>query len=285
MADIDGTQCFPEYLYEAVDGENGGQGDKDADSDEQGSLDFGGGAGRSRSLADSGRVTEDGKYRVREAVTDEALRRFRVAYSDEKINKKELFYYVYGLLHSEDYRQRYASNLTKELPRIPAVRQFADFRAFAEAGKALAKLHLGFDTAKPYSARIEFAKKRTTLTDEDYRVVKMRFGRPQGGGDDNESGEVQEKWDRTTIHYNETIVVHDIPLDAYDYIVNGKSAIDWVMERQSVTTDKTTGITNDANAWAAEQRNAKYPLELLLRVITVSLETMKIVRALPALKV
>ena len=282
---IGDSQCFPLYVYASVDGGDEEQEGEDTASGAQAPLNFGAGGKATVSADANGRLTQDGKYRVLDAITDEALERFKAAYSGEKVSKKDLFYYVYGLLHSEDYRRRYANNLTKELPHIPAVKRFADFRAFTEAGIALAKLHLGFDTAKPYSARIEFAKKRTSLTDEDYRVVKMRFGRPQGGVDDNESGEVQEKWDRTTIHYNETIAVHDIPLDAYDYIVNGKSAIEWVMERQSVTTDKTTGITNDANAWAAEQRNAKYPLELLLRMITVSLETMKIVRALPALKV
>ena len=282
---IGDSQCFPLYVYASVDGGDEEQEGEDTASGAQAPLNFGAGGKATVSADANGRLTQDGKYRVLDAITDEALERFKAAYSGEKVSKKDLFYYVYGLLHSEDYRRRYANNLTKELPHIPAVKRFADFRAFTEAGIALAKLHLGFDTAKPYSARIEFAKKRTSLADEDYRVVKMRFGRPQGGVDDNESGEVQEKWDRTTIHYNETIAVHDIPLDAYDYIVNGKSAIEWVMERQSVTTDKTTGITNDANAWAAEQRNAKYPLELLLRMITVSLETMKIVRALPALKV
>ena len=219
-----------------------------------------------------------------DAITDEALGKFKVAYPGEKITKKDLFYYVYGLLHSEDYRQRYANNLTKQLPRIPVVKQFADFRAFVEAGETLAKLHLGFDTVKLYPAKIEYAKARSALTDEDYRVTKMRFGKPQAvnGGDE---ANPDEKWDRTTIHYNEGVTVRDIPLEAYDYIVNGKSAIEWVVERQAVTTDKATGIVNDANAWAAEQGNAKYPLDLLLRVITVSLETMKIVRALPALKV
>ena len=281
---ISKSQCFPLYLYESVHGDDQEQEGEEAASAGQAPLDFSVGGKKTAPEGFNGRLTEDGEYRVCDAITDEALGKFKVAYPGEKITKKDLFYYVYGLLHSEDYRQRYANNLTKQLPRIPAVKQFADFRAFVEAGETLAKLHLGFDTVKLYPAKIEYAKARSALTDEDYRVTKMRFGKPQAvnGGDE---ANPDEKWDRTTIHYNEGVTVRDIPLEAYDYIVNGKSAIEWVVERQAVTTDRATGIVNDANAWAAEQGNAKYPLDLLLRVITVSLETMKIVRALPALKV
>ena len=92
--------------------------------------------------------------------------------------------------------------------------------------------------------------------------------------------------DKTTVLYNEFITVRDIPLDAYDYVVNGKPAIEWVMERQAVTTDKASGIVNDANLWATETMgNAAYPLELLMRVVTVSLETNQIVANLPALEI
>jgi predicted helicase len=112
------------------------------------------------------------------------------------------------------------------------------------------------------------------LMASDYRVEKMKFGK---------SG--KEK-DRTTIHYNDSIMVRGIPLEAYDYVVNGKPAIEWVMERQAVKTDKASGIVNDANDWATETMgNPRYPLELLLRVVTVSLETMKIVKALPPLDI
>mgnify|MGYP000857109320 FL=1 len=107
--------------------------------------------------------------------------------------------------------------------------------------------------------------------DEDFRVVEMKFAK---------------KDDKTKIVYNGKIAVENIPEAAYDYIVNGKSAVEWVMERQAVTTDKKSGITNDANDWAADtMHNPRYPLELLLRVISVSLETQKIVRALPKLNI
>jgi predicted helicase len=92
--------------------------------------------------------------------------------------------------------------------------------------------------------------------------------------------------DKTTVIYNGFITLKNIPLEAYDYIVNGKPALEWVMERQSVTTDKDSGITNDANLWATETMgDAKYPLELFLRVVTVSLETMKVVNGLPGLEI
>ena len=109
------------------------------------------------------------------------------------------------------------------------------------------------------------------LTDDDYRVEKMRYGKNK---------------DRTTLHYNDKITLTGIPLEAYEYVVNGKPALDWVVERQAVTTHKDSGIVNDANDWAIEiMLNPKYPLELLQGVITVSLETMKIVRGLPELDI
>ena len=108
----------------------------------------------------------------------------------------------------------------------------------------------------------------------DCRVEKMRYGK---SGKDK---------DLTTLHYNDKITVTGIPLEAYEYVVNGKPALDWVVDRQCVKTDKGSGIVNDANDWAIEtMRKPEYPLELFLRVITVSLETMKIVKGLPTLEI
>ena len=206
----------------------------------------------------------------RDGVTDEGVAHFRVAFPSEKISKQDVFYYVYGLLHSIDYRERYADNLAKELPRIPCVKAAADFRAFSQAGRDLAELHLNYETVAMYPAKIDDGGKK--LTDADYRVEKMRHGKT---GKDK---------DLSTVHYNSRITVSGIPPQAYHYVVNGKPAIDWVMERQCVKTDKASGIVNDANDWAVEtMKNPRYPLELLLRVVTVSLETMNIVNALPKL--
>lgn len=219
----------------------------------------------------------------RDAITDAGLAHFQAAYPGETLNKEDLFYYIYGLLHSSDYRSRYGDNLRKELPRIPAVKSFADFRAFSQAGRDLAHWHLNYETVECFpGVKVEEVAK-TTLdysTDGPYRVTKMKFAKTK----DPVTG--KSVTDKTTVIYNERITIRDIPLAAYDYIVNGKPALEWVMERQAVTTDKDSGITNDANLWATETMgNAKYPLELFQRVITVSLETMKIVNGLPKLEI
>lgn len=204
----------------------------------------------------------------RDAITDVGLAHFQSAYPDEQISKEDLFYYVYGILHSPDYRERFADNLSKELPRIPAVKMAVDFWAFSKAGRDLADLHLNYETVEPYPLTIEA---KGTLTDADYRVEKMKFAK---------------KGDKSTVIYNHRITLKGIPEAAWDYVVNGKAALDWIMERQAVRTDKASGIVNDANDWAIETMgNPKYPLELFQRVVTVSLETQKIVNSLPPLDI
>jgi predicted helicase len=227
----------------------------------------------------------------RDAITDTGLAHFQQAYpangEGTSITKEDLFYYIYGLLHSPDYRSRYADNLGKELPRIPAVKTFADFMAFSKAGRELAHWHLNYETVECFPGVIVAAVFNRQANSNEaagrlqsaatYRVTKMKFGKTKDA-----TG--KSIHDKTTVIYNDFITLRNIPLEAYDYIVNGKPALEWVMERQAVTTDKDSGITNDANLWATETMgNAKYPLELFLRVVTVSLETMKIVNGLPKL--
>jgi predicted helicase len=208
----------------------------------------------------------------RDAITAEGLAHFQSAYPGESIGREDVFYYVYGLLHSPDYRERFADNLGKELPRIPRVKTAADFWAFSQAGRKLADLHLNYEGVEPYPLKIDSGGKK--LTDADYRVEKMRYGKK---GKDK---------DLTTLHYNDRITLTGIPMEAYDYVVNGKPALDWVVERQGVKTDKDSGIVNDANDLAVETMgNPRYPLELFQRVVTVSLETRKIVKALPQLDI
>ncbi|NMX80960.1 DEAD/DEAH box helicase [Pseudomonas sp. WS 5503] len=210
----------------------------------------------------------EGDMRRRDAITDVGLAHFQAAYPGEQISKEDLFYYVYGILHSRDYRELYADNLSKELPRIPAVKKGTDFWAFSKAGRALAGLHLNYETVEPYPLTIET---KSTLTDADYHVEKMKFAK---------------KGDKTTVIYNQRITLKGIPEAAWDYVVNGKSALDWVMERQAVRPDKASGIVNDANDWAVQTMgNPKYPLELFQRVVTVSLKTQDIVNGLPALDI
>jgi predicted helicase len=206
----------------------------------------------------------------REAITDEGLKHFQDAYPGQVITKQDLFYYVYGLLHSLEYRERYADTLRKELPRIPRVKTYESFKAFSDSGRRLGEMHVNFDSQPIYQGvKIDYGK--GPLTPEAFRVEKMKYGKGK---------------DKTVLHYNDRITITDIPLEAYDYVVNGKSALDWVVERQCVKTDKASGIVNDANDWAIETMdNPHYPLELFLRVITISLETMKIVNGLPALDI
>ncbi|WP_299477051.1 type ISP restriction/modification enzyme [uncultured Roseibium sp.] len=215
----------------------------------------------------------------RDAITDGGLAHFQAAYPGEKISKEDLFYYIYGLLHSPDYRERFRNNLAKQLPRIPAVKRSADFAAFRDAGRALGDLHVNFETVKPFMVTYREGDHRLIPEAEAnpkkfYRVKKMKFG-----------GNGKEK-DKSTVIYNDHIIMQNIPLEAYDYVVNGKPALEWVMERQLVKPDKASGIINDANDYANETiGDPKYPLELFQRVITVSLETMKIVENLPKLEI
>ncbi|WKD30223.1 DEAD/DEAH box helicase family protein [Halomonas sp. KG2] len=218
-------------------------------------------------------------YEQRDAITDDALEHFQSAYPNATIIKEDIFYYIYGLLHNEDFRERYADNLSKQLPRIPRLKQYEDFAAFAQAGRDLAVLHLDYETLDLNTQATLSGSLGLRVTEQgvkggqdvDFTVTKMKFAK---------------RGDKSKVIYNGKITIENIPEDAYDYVVNGKPALEWVMERQAVTTDKKSGIVNDANDWAIETMgNARYPLELFLRVITVSLRTQAIVRNLPKLDI
>ena len=217
------------------------------------------------------------KIAVSDAVTSVGVAHFSSVYPGQSLSKEDVFYYIYGLFHSKEYRERFADNLSKELPRIPRVRKAEDFWAFSRAGRALGESHVNYETVDKYPLTVETKGK---LTDADYRVEKMRFAKkkhPNTGKSVN---------DRSTVIYNNKITMSGIPEAAWDYVVNGKAALDWVMERQAVRVDKASGIVNDANDWATETMgNPKYPLELFQRVVTVSLETLKIVESLPPLDI
>jgi predicted helicase len=246
-------QCFPMFLFEQLD-----------ESSEHKDL-FG--SETPQSLGG----------RRRDGITDAGLKHYEDAYPAETITKEDLFYYVYGLLHSEDYRAKYADNLSKELPRIPRVKTAADIWAFSRAGRTLGDLHVNYESVEPYPVTIKQGDLRLTdikNPEAFYRVTKWAFGKT---GKDK---------DKTTVIYNPNITMQAVPLEAYDYVVNGKPALEWVMERQVVKTDKASGIENDANRYAVEtMNNPAYPLELFQRVITVSLRTMEIVRSLPKMEV
>ncbi len=234
-------QCFPLYAYEkAADAKasKGGLFDDDAHQADAG-----------------GRVRRD-------AITDEALADYRAAYRDDSITKEDLFYHVYGILHAPDYREKFAADLRKMLPRIPRPVSAADFWAFSDAGRELADLHLHYETIEAWPLQ-----EVITSTVEDWRVVKMRY---------------PSKADKTSIIVNAHLTLKGIPPEALEYVVNGKPAIEWVMERYQVTTDKDSGIHNDPNAWADEHGDPRYIAGLVKRVVRVSVETARIVKALPS---
>lgn len=214
------------------------------------------------------------KYIRRDGITDWILKEVRTRYRAHNITKEHIFYYVYGVLHSNDYRTRFAADLKKSLPRIPIVENLNDFMAFYKAGRKLADLHLNYEKIEPYKG-VEVNGDRmvsATPTEDDYEyfsvVDKLRF---------------KSKMDKSAIIYNGHIIISSIPEKAYRYVVNGKSAIEWIMDRYRVSVDKKSLIKNDCNDWAREHHQPRYILDLLLSVINVSVQTVDVVNSLPKL--
>ncbi|MBF8456167.1 DEAD/DEAH box helicase [Kaistella sp. G5-32] len=212
----------------------------------------------------------------RDAVSDFILERAKKQYG-KNVSKEDIFYYVYGFLHSPEYRETFAADLKKMLPKLPLVEEVKDFWAFSKAGRQLAELHLNYETVAPYKGvitmynripqtEIEKGLGGKEVSDLNYEVVKMRF---------------PKKGEKDSIIYNHQITITNIPEKAYDYIVNGKPAIEWIMERYQITTHKDSGITNNPNDWSTEVGNPKYILDLLLSIINVSVQTVEIVDGLP----
>lgn len=232
------VEMFPRYRYELADG------------DGQLALD-----------ASAGEVIDG--YRRIDNITDEGLARFEAAYGGE-ITKDDIFFYVYGLLHSPDYRETYAADLKKTLRRIPLVE---DPWPFVEAGRDLAEIHLGYESETPYPLDGLDVEPKGDLY-EFFAVEKMRFAK---------------KGDKSTVIYNGSITLSGIPDDAHRYMLGSRSAIEWIVDRYRVKTDKASGIVNDPNAWSREVGDPRYIIDLLARIVTVSLRTTQIVDNLPAL--
>ena len=248
---------------------------------------------------------EANRYIRRDGITDWILKEIRNRFGETKaITKEHIFYYVYGLLHSKQYRERFADDLKKSLPRIPIVDNVQDFMAFYKAGKTLADLHLNYEQginipateqgAVAYSEMSAQAQRTLGVivtgdidiwqdewTEETYQyfaVEKMRFAKVR-----DENGRLIA--DKTHIIYNSHLTIENIPLKAYEYIVNGKSALDWIMERYAVTIDKASQIKNDPNDWSREHEQPRYILDLLLSVMILSCQTVNVVSTLPKLKI
>ncbi|MFJ8982767.1 DEAD/DEAH box helicase [Streptomyces sp. NPDC102282] len=210
----------------------------------------------------------DDSYERIDNITDATLRDYRKTYADEAITKDDIFYFTYGLLHSPSYRTQFAADLKKSLPRIPKVR---DFRGFADAGRALADLHIGYESQEPYNGIVEQTSgSADTPPSELFRVTKMKILKKGGEAD------------RSTIIYNGRVTLSNIPEEAYRYQLGARSAIEWIIDRYQVKVDKASGIVNDPNDWSDDPR---YIVDLLRRIVSLSLETMKIVDSLPELDI
>ncbi|HIV54685.1 MAG TPA: DEAD/DEAH box helicase family protein [Candidatus Anaerobiospirillum stercoravium] len=263
-----GAQCFPRYLYRKVGSA--------ASASAAGGLMAG--LEETETVSISG-VVVNGYERI-DAIRPEAVEHFKAAYPEDAaaIDVDAVFYYIYGIMHSPDYRETYANNLQKELPRIPRVATYDEFKAFEDAGRALAQLHVDYEKVEPYAGcTLKYAKGASSST-MDYRVDKLKYGKIKG-----KTGNAAK--DKTVIIYNDDLTITGIPLEAQEYVVNKKSALDWIVERCGVSVDKASRIINDYNDYATEMGDERYILKLILRVITVSLETMKIVKALPPLTI
>jgi predicted helicase len=198
--------------------------------------------------------SEDGNTR-QENITDWAITQYQTQYKDSSLSKKDIFNYVYAILHHPLYREKYAANLKRELPRIP----FApDFWGFARAGKQLAELHVNYEKQPEY--KLTWIEEETTKV--HYRVNKMTLSK-----------------DKTQIVYNDFLTLGGIPPETFEYRLGNRSALDWIIDQYQVSIDKRSGITNDPNRLDDPQ----YIVRLIGKVITVSLETMKLVKSLPAL--
>lgn len=213
-------------------------------------------------------------YRRRDNIPDSTLAAYRKHYKDNGVTKEDIFYYVYGLLHSPSYKEEYKADLAKMLPRIPKVK---DFWGFSSAGHALVELHLNYETVEPYPLEETVTAAGAPIdssTDEAYdfyRVNKMSFG---------------ARKDRSRIIYNAQITLSGIPDEVFGYVLMGnRSALEWIIDRYQVATHKDSQITNNPNDYCREVGNPRYILDLIKRIVTVSVETNKIVAALPALEI
>lgn len=219
---------------------------------------------------------ESGHMIRHDAITDETLNLFRKVYPGGfgkraqkdggfEIQKEDIFYYIYGILHSEEYRSRYSANLKKELPRIPMAKHFKDFY---NVGKALAQLHLHYEEAEPYPLIV------VGDAENPGRVEKMRWGKKRNPA----TGKMEA--DKSMLVYNNNLTFKGIPDIAHRYVVNGRSPLEWMIDRYQVKTDKASGIVNDPNLYSDDPL---YIANLIRRLVTVSVETMKIIDAMAAI--
>ena len=213
---------------------------------------------------------ETGKLKRIDNIKPDTLRDFRARYGID-VTSDQVFAYIYALLHLPEYHRRYSIDLAKLMPRIPVVSDVESFHKFAESGQRLLDLHLNYETATEFPLGEERSLGYGQMGQEVYRVEKMRFSGVRGSTD------------RSTLIYNDHITLRGIPDETHDYVIGPRSALAWVIDRYQVRTDDPSGIVNDPNEWATEHGNPRYILDLVKRIVTVSLETVRIVRNLPPL--
>ena len=194
----------------------------------------------------------------RDGISEFILRRARSLYGND-VSKEDIFYYVYGFLHLPSYREKFSAELKKSLPRIILSDKFWEV---SRAGRELAALHLNYESQPiPDGVEVIGADKN------NFAVKKMRLSN-----------------DKTTLTYNDFITIRNIPPRSFDYVVNGRSPLEWIIDRYQVKEDKASGIVNNPNDWSLEHDNSRYILDLILSAITVSLKTLDIVDGLPEIE-
>ena len=209
-------------------------------------------------------VELDGKRYIRhDNILDEALDAYQTNYNDQSITKDDIFYYVYGLLHSPLYKARYQNNLRRELPRIPIA---PDFWAFSKAGRALSDLHLNYETCDEHPLTIDGYMQGETPPPEHLILTarKMRY---------------TDKETKNAIRVNDHITISNIPSDAHRYVVNGRTPLEWIIDRYHIKTDKPSGIVHDPNKWFEE--TGDNIVSMIKRITHTSIQTAKIIDTLP----
>ena len=273
-----GTQTFPLYTWEPLSPTSGSEPDLFADlataSESQAdgaatasSLDF------SRPIGDQIPVFLDGYRRV-DNITDATLASYRDHYEDAGITKEDIFFYVYALLHHPEYRERYEDDLKKMLPHIPRA---AGFHTYATVGRELADLHVNYERVEQHPSVHEAISLHAPEDPwERYRIAtrKMRF--PKQG---------RRETDYTRLEYNDYVTLTGIPADAQNYSISGRSPLEWIIDRYHVKTDKASGIVNDPNDFLREQGRPDAVVDLIKRLVTVSMRTQELLATLPPFEV
>lgn len=195
-------------------------------------------------------------------ISNLAKTHFRDKFNRE-MEPEELFNYVFGVLNSDEYRSRYSADLGKMLPRIPAV---TEFERMASVGKQMAELFTGFEDLKPYGLEV------SAPTGHNFRVQKMKFGK------------IGDALDKSVIVYNDSVRLSGIPPEAHDFRIGGRSALEWVIERYQIRQDVASGLVNDPNDWIEQQQDPKWLIHHIGRVVTLSLEMLRLRSMLPELK-